>query len=60
MAGYTGIGCTLLPHAASGALRVHALAPDGPAFRSGMVAVGDVLYEVDDTRLRLLFPHRKR
>ena len=47
----TGIGMTLSPNAASGALRVTAMDPEGPAAKGGLIMIGDMLYEVDDTRL---------
>ena len=50
MAARTGIGLTLAPHSASGALRVTALDADGPAAKGGLILIGDVLHEVDDTR----------
>ncbi len=50
MSGLTGIGCTLVPHPPSGALRVSALDPEGPAFKSGYIGIGDVLFEVDENR----------
>ena len=46
----TGIGLTLSPHAASGALRVTAMDPEGPAAKGGLILIGDVLYEVGETR----------
>jgi hypothetical protein len=46
----TGIGLTLSPNAASGALRVTAMDPEGPAAKGGLIIPGDMLYEVDDTR----------
>lgn len=42
---------TLSPNAASGALRVTAMDPEGPAAKGGLIMIGDMLYEVDDTRL---------
>jgi len=45
----TGIGLTLSPNA-TGALRVTAMDPEGPAAKGGLIMPGDVLYEVDDTR----------
>jgi C-terminal processing protease CtpA/Prc len=50
----TGIGLTLIAHATSGALRVAAMDPDGPAAKGGLIMPGDMLYEVDDTRYRSL------
>jgi hypothetical protein len=50
MAARTGIGLTLAPHSASGALRVTSLDPTGPAGQGGLIQVSDVLHEVDDTR----------
>ena len=46
----TGVGCTLVPHPPSGALRVSSMDIEGPAAKGGIVAVGDVLFEVDETR----------
>lgn len=42
----TGVGLTLAPHAPSGALRVTALDPEGPAARGGLIQAGDVLFDV--------------
>ena len=48
----TGIGLTLVANVASGALRVTAMDPEGPAAKGGLIMPGDMLYEVDDTRSR--------
>ena len=53
MSGLTGIGCTLVPHPPSGALRVSSLDPEGPAARSGYIGIGDVLFEVDENRYHI-------
>ena len=45
----TGIGLTLSP-ASGGALRVTAMDPEGPAAKGGLIMLGDMLYEVEDTR----------
>ncbi len=45
MAGLTGIGCTLVPHPPSGALRVSSLDSEGPAAKGGYVGIGDVLFD---------------
>ena len=50
MAGLTGIGCTLVPHPPSGALRVSSIDPEGPVAKGDYVGIGDVLFEVDDYR----------
>ena len=47
----SGVGCTLVPHLASGALRVASLDPEGTAARGGCIGIGDVLFEVDEQRL---------
>lgn len=44
----TGVGLTLAPHAPSGALKVTALDPEGPAARGGLIQAGDVLFDVRD------------
>jgi C-terminal processing protease CtpA/Prc len=45
----TGVGLTLAPHPPSGALKVTHMDPDGPAARGGLIQIGDVLFDVDDT-----------
>ena len=51
----SGIGCTLVPHQASGALRVVSIDPTGPAALGGLIGVGDVLFEVDEKRFTNFF-----